>query len=104
MNEAIVTINGVQLTVGQSMALRVAVGSFAQSMQDNGLGDDAHGKAMAEAYIARIAEIESLIVNPLRGPSKQCAASGQADCYRSTVPGSEYCAEHSNRKINRTTS
>lgn len=62
MNEAIVTINGVQLTVGQSMALRVAVGSFLASMQNDGLGDSEAGKVMAEAYIARATEIESLLV------------------------------------------
>lgn len=99
MNEAIVTINGVQLTVGQSMALRVAVGSFLASMRSNGLGDDPHGKAMAEAYIVRASEIEELMVKPIHAAPKQCAASGQADCYRSAMPGSEYCAEHSNRKV-----
>lgn len=99
MNEAIVTVNGVQLTVGQSMALRVAIGSFAESMRVNGLGDDPHGKAMAEAYVARASEIEELMIKPLRAASKQCAASGQADCYRSAIPGSQYCAEHSNRTV-----
>lgn len=62
MDEAIVTINGVQLTVGQSMTLRVAIGSFLAGMQNDGLGDSAAGKAMAEAYVARASEIEQLMV------------------------------------------
>lgn len=61
MNEANVVINGVSLDIGQSMTLRVAIGSFLASMQDDGLGSDPAGKAMAEAYIARASEIEILL-------------------------------------------
>lgn len=79
MEEAIVTINGVQLTVGQSMALRVAIGSFAESMLDKGLGDDTHGKAMAQAYIARASEIEQLMVH---SPAEcgNCRATSADSC------------------------
>ena len=64
MNEAVVEINGVRLDVGQSMTLRVAIASFLVGMQDNGLGNDAAGKAMAEAYIARASEVEQLLTRP----------------------------------------
>lgn len=79
MNEAIITVNGVQLNVGQSMALRVAIGAFAESMRSEGLGNDAHGKAMAEAYIARVSEIEQLIV---RSPAEcgNCRGTSTDSC------------------------
>ena len=64
MDEAIVLINGVRLNIGQAMTLRVAIGSFLTSMQDDGLGSDDAGKAMAEAYIARASEIEMLLTEP----------------------------------------
>jgi hypothetical protein len=108
MIEAIVTINGVQLTVGQSMTLRLAVASFLTTMQNEGLGEDGAGKAMADAYIARASEIEQLLIQPFRIVSgrtsasvglKQCAASGgHNDCPNSALPDSQYCAEHSNRR------
>ena len=64
MNEANVVINGVPLNIGQAMTLRVAIGSFLASMQDDGLGSDPAGKAMAGAYIARASEIEILLTGP----------------------------------------
>ena len=62
MNEASIVINGVPLNIGQAMALRVAVGSFIVSMQNDGLGNSTAGKAMAEAYIARASEVEQMLV------------------------------------------
>ena len=90
MNEAIVEINGVRLDVGQSMTLRVAIASFLAGMQDNGLGNDATGKAMAEAYIARASEVEQLLTRPyaevrgvpnpkVYGPRGQCRVHGCED-------------------------
>lgn len=62
MDEATVVINGVQLNVGQAMALRVAIGHFLDNMQSDGLGESAEGRAMARAYCARASEIEQLMV------------------------------------------
>lgn len=59
--EPIITINGVQLTEGQAMTLRVAAGGFAMELQQNGLGDDEHGKAMTAGYFARLNEIFELM-------------------------------------------
>jgi len=47
-----IIINGEQLTVGQAMSLRVATSAFIAELVSDGLGDDEHGKNMAEAYIA----------------------------------------------------
>jgi hypothetical protein len=39
------------------MTLRVAIESFADSLVNEGLGDDDHGKRMTTAYLDRINEI-----------------------------------------------
>lgn len=52
MNEPTIVINGVTLTEGQAMAVRVAVCSFRTDMLENGLGDDEPGFAIANGYIA----------------------------------------------------
>jgi len=56
-HEPYIVINGAPLTEGQAMTLRVALSSFVMDLQDNGMGDDEHGKRMKEAYLARAAEI-----------------------------------------------
>lgn len=61
MDEPNITINGKQLTIGQAMTIRVALESFCMSLWSEGLGDDAHGKAMTEGYLARAAEIRALM-------------------------------------------
>lgn len=45
VDNAMVTINGLALTRGEVMTLRVALTSF-----DTDCGDDEHGKAMTKAY------------------------------------------------------
>lgn len=57
MSEARITINGVELTVGQAMTIRCALNSFGASLADGGLGDDEHGNTMTEIYLANIREI-----------------------------------------------
>jgi hypothetical protein len=57
-----ITINGVELTVGQSMTVRVAIAALIINIQSDGLGDDEHGKIMATAYIDRAREVERLLV------------------------------------------
>lgn len=61
MKEAEISISGVTLTEGQSMTVRVAIQTFGMTLQDDGLGSDRHGKAMAKGYLDRIAEINALI-------------------------------------------
>ena len=57
-----ITINGTELTAGQSMTVRVAISSFIINMQSDGLGDDEHGKIMTAAYLERAREVEGLLV------------------------------------------
>lgn len=64
-NEAAIIINGHRLTTAQSMVVRVAMGSFALSLQANdALGDDAHGVAMRAGYQGRIREIMAMWERP----------------------------------------
>ena len=51
MNEPPITINGTTLTQGQAMTLRVALTTFLMEMsEDDALGADESGKALARAY------------------------------------------------------
>lgn len=61
-NEAFVTINGVGLTIGQTMALRVAAAAFHTEMgAPDALGEDEHGREMAAGYRARLTEVLVLL-------------------------------------------
>lgn len=64
MKEARITINGVELSEGQSLTVRVALESFLMEIATNGLGDDAHGKTMAGNYTARGLEVRALMIPP----------------------------------------
>jgi hypothetical protein len=55
--EAEIDINGYALTEAQSMTIRCALNTFGASLVEDGLGDDEHGRAMTEGYLARIKEI-----------------------------------------------
>jgi len=55
--EPTITINGVVLTTGEAMTMRVALEAFATDLLEHGLGDDEHGRAMTESYIAAIRTI-----------------------------------------------
>ena len=59
--EANMIINGVELTFVQSMTVRVAMSSFAMTLQEDGLGNDEHGKFMSKSYLKNIREINRLI-------------------------------------------
>ena len=61
MNEAEIIVNGVKLNHAQSMTVRVALASFNTDLEENGLGDDEHGKFMTESYRKNCAEVEQLI-------------------------------------------
>jgi hypothetical protein len=58
-----IIINGIRLIEAQAMTVRCAVNSFIIDLQNNGLGDDEHGKAMARAYLARLREITEIMHN-----------------------------------------
>jgi hypothetical protein len=61
--EAVITINGQTLTVGQSMALRVAVTNYHGDMSEPGaLGKDSMGEGIRQGYLARLSEILEVIL------------------------------------------
>jgi hypothetical protein len=74
--EPAITINGVALTTAQAMTVRVALGSFALSLQAaDSLGEDEHGKAMTKGYNGALREIFRLMalpqaVSPRAGPAR----------------------------------
>ncbi|WP_395593054.1 hypothetical protein AB4P93_00040 (plasmid) [Pseudomonas sp. B26140] len=57
MNEWKIQIEGVTLSTGQAMTLRVALAALIERMEQDGLGESEHGRAMAAAYIERGYEI-----------------------------------------------
>ena len=61
MNEAMIIINGTQITNAMCMTIRVDVEAFAAQLVKEGLGDDEHGRAMTEGYQAKISGIRSLM-------------------------------------------
>lgn len=62
MAEAQIAVNGINLTHGQAVAVRVALTDLLQSTSDsNALGEDAHGRAMTKAYFDRTSEVLELI-------------------------------------------
>ncbi len=62
MNEAEIIINGVKLSPGQAMTVRVALQSFATDMaQPDALGSDVTGRAIAAGYLRNISTINNAI-------------------------------------------
>lgn len=57
-----ININGHELTEGQKMTLWVALQSFYADLITDGLGDDEVGKGICEGYIARIRELNHLLL------------------------------------------
>lgn len=67
MSETDITINGTRLTEGQAITLRVALCAFMMELRhEHYLGDDAQGKELAAAYLARGLEIQHLMIQPTR--------------------------------------
>jgi hypothetical protein len=57
-----ITIDGIELTSAQALAVRVALVSMWTNMSEPGaLGNDAHGRTMAKAYVERASEVVALI-------------------------------------------
>ena len=62
-NESKVTINGIELTVGQVMSIRVAVSSMIMEMSEpDALGSDEMGKLLANGYVRNLREVEKMLV------------------------------------------
>lgn len=83
MNEPIKTLNGVTLSVGQALALRVAIGAYQAFMSEEGLGDDEMGKGMTSAYQGRLQELQEIYQRPYSGLELVTAA----DAHKSVMNG-----------------
>jgi hypothetical protein len=59
--EAVIQINGHKISEGMSMAIRVAVESFASSLLTEGIGDDEMGKALTSGYLGNIDKIRAVM-------------------------------------------
>lgn len=59
-----IIINGVKMSEGEAMTIRVAIGSFSISLQD-GLGDDETGRAICEGYQNSITDINKVMFDDL---------------------------------------
>ncbi len=57
-----IIINGQELTEGQKMTLWAALQSFYVDLTTEGLGDDEVGKGICNGYLARIRELNHLIL------------------------------------------
>ena len=64
--EAVIRVNGIQLTPGESMTVRCALQAFARSLEADGLGTDAHGIEMTRLYLANVKSINELLFAPYR--------------------------------------
>jgi hypothetical protein len=60
-----ITVNGVELSHGQSMTLRCALTSFVSEMATEGLGNDETGKAIARGYTDRGNEVLKIMLEGL---------------------------------------
>lgn len=60
--EPLITIWGKELSIGQSMTLRVALTNFRNDLKEDGLGEDEMGKVMTDSYLARAEEILSIML------------------------------------------
>lgn len=65
MKEAdVVAINGMTLSIGQVMALRVACSAYYDMLvrDTDALGTDEHGRRMTTLYQARLGEVLAMLV------------------------------------------
>ncbi len=59
--EPTIMINGRPLTENQSATIRVALEAYAMHLEQEGLGDGSHGKAMVEIYSRNIGDIRQIM-------------------------------------------
>ena len=66
-----IVVNGVRLSEGQAMTVRVALTTFhGEMLRPAALGDDEHGRHMSKAYGQRAEEVLTLMLLGKRGSSK----------------------------------
>lgn len=69
MTEPLITVNGIELSVSQCMAVRVAIADFALHLNDpNYLGKDEHGWTVTRLYKARLAEVALIMQRNANAP------------------------------------
>lgn len=56
-DEPLITVNGIPLTIGQSMTMRVALQCFAMTLCENGIADS----PIEVAYKERVEEINNIM-------------------------------------------
>lgn len=56
-----VCINGIDCDTAEAMTIRVAVESLANQLEENGLGEDATGRAIVQGYMLAIDRIREKI-------------------------------------------
>lgn len=61
MEEPRIIINGIDLSPGAAMTVRVAIEHFATDLLEDGLGQDKVGVAICKGYLDRINEIRKAI-------------------------------------------
>lgn len=68
--EAAKTLNGVTLSVGQAMTLRVAIESMSMGLYSDAsaLGTDLHGETMRVLYLARLVELRAILFRTAEDP------------------------------------
>jgi hypothetical protein len=59
--EAKIVINGVELSLGQAMTMRVALTAFLSNLRKDGLGEDERGAGITKGYIDRGEEVFRLL-------------------------------------------
>lgn len=64
------TLNGVTLSVGQAMTLRVAIESMSMGLLGDtaALGIDLHGVTMRAQYLARLVELRGILFRTVEPP------------------------------------
>lgn len=67
--EPLITIWGKELSIAQSITIRVALESFRSDLIQNGLGNDEIGKKIAMEYLKRIEELRVLMFETVTPPS-----------------------------------
>lgn len=60
-HEPTITVNGYTLSTAEAMTVRVALGNFAISLYEEGLGDDDIGRGLCAGYLAAIRTITQLM-------------------------------------------